>query len=418
MLRTAEKNRHDSVVALATALLSSTGDIRARTRNRVARDIPATRQAPVQAVSALFDMQYERIMQAVRDTLPASARPALGPRVRVDPAHARRALAALRGRPDIVVAVCSTTLAETIETATRLADQLGTPPAALLCVLNAATLVSDTASRSLATMRSGHVAPTSAVGDTELRVRLARALLFAGSAPTDLRTDLTVYDIDADRDYLAFVARPGPGQDCETLAAELDEIEPYSYRNGLVATINGSVVGFLATAPGRVRNGIVGVGPPRPLDRLVESFQLARRALDTMHAFGVAGVHSFDTLGLLPLVLSDSDVGDCLYVRYVGPVTGPGAPVGLLAAVRAWYDSGMHVERAARQVDLHPNTLRHRITRFQELTGANLREPVIAMEVWWALRRAELAERATVEHRVPPPAALAGFVAPRETEMS
>ena len=35
----------------------------------------------------------------------------------------------------------------------------------------------------------------------------------------------------------------------------------------------------------------------------------------------------------------------------------------------------MHVERAAEQLFVHPNTLRYRIGRFEELTGANLRNP-------------------------------------------
>jgi DNA-binding PucR family transcriptional regulator len=34
---------------------------------------------------------------------------------------------------------------------------------------------------------------------------------------------------------------------------------------------------------------------------------------------------------------------------------------------------------------VHPNTLRHRLTRFEETTGANLRNVEQLAEVWWAM---------------------------------
>jgi DNA-binding PucR family transcriptional regulator len=50
----------------------------------------------------------------------------------------------------------------------------------------------------------------------------------------------------------------------------------------------------------------------------------------------------------------------------------------------------MHVERAAERLFVHPNTLRYRLARYEELTGTNLRDPLAAFEVWWALRRATI----------------------------
>ena len=56
-------------------------------------------------------------------------------------------------------------------------------------------------------------------------------------------------------------------------------------------------------------------------------------------------------------------------------------------SLRAFFESDMHVDRAAEQLFVHPNTLRYRIGRFEEITGANLRNPTSALEVWWALQR-------------------------------
>jgi len=55
--------------------------------------------------------------------------------------------------------------------------------------------------------------------------------------------------------------------------------------------------------------------------------------------------------------------------------------------------SGQNVDAAARELFVHPNTLRHRLTRFEETTGASLRDLESLAEIWWALTRAEL-ERA------------------------
>ena len=50
----------------------------------------------------------------------------------------------------------------------------------------------------------------------------------------------------------------------------------------------------------------------------------------------------------------------------------------------------MHVERTAERLFVHQNTVRYRLARFEELTGASLRDPKVAFEVWWALERAAM----------------------------
>ena len=45
----------------------------------------------------------------------------------------------------------------------------------------------------------------------------------------------------------------------------------------------------------------------------------------------------------------------------------------------------------SRALHIHPNTLRHRLRRFEEATGATLRDPRNLVELWWALERRRLA---------------------------
>jgi DNA-binding PucR family transcriptional regulator len=51
-----------------------------------------------------------------------------------------------------------------------------------------------------------------------------------------------------------------------------------------------------------------------------------------------------------------------------------------------YLECGMHVERTAEKLVVHPNTVRYRIGRFEELTDASLRDVSVAGEVWWALQ--------------------------------
>jgi hypothetical protein len=201
-----------------------------------------------------------------------------------------------------------------------------------------------------------------------------------------VRHQLSVYGIDSDRDYVAFCARPRIGHGHDELTRELSGAESGRLGDGLVAYVDGNVIGFLATPPTDVRTGVVGIGPPRRTERLAESFQSASRAMRCAQAFEQSGVHRVETLGLLPTILADSDVGESLRRRYVWPVAELESLPDLLHTLRTYFACGMHVHRAATALFLHPNTLRYRITRFKELTGANLRDPASAMEVWWALQ--------------------------------
>ena len=240
--------------------------------------------------------------------------------------------------------------------------------------------------------------------EADLCADLARTLLLGGAAPSDLVAQLTVFGIDVNREYMTFRARQRPGHDGHRLAHELGQQGTCRLPDGLAVRIGGDLAGFFVAPPARVRSGLVGVGPPRTPDRLTESFHLASRALDAVDAFGLCGVHRFDTLGLRPAIVADADVTECLERRYLRPLSGTDSVPELLGTLRMYFDCGMHVARTAKRMFLHPNTLRYRISRFEELTGASLRDPLVAMEVWWMLQSAGWPGRAArVAAAVPVP---------------
>jgi sugar diacid utilization regulator len=232
--------------------------------------------------------------------------------------------------------------------------------------------------------------------DTQLGSGLVRSLLLDEPPLDDPQPGMTLLGIDADQEYMAFRARgTQPGQNLDVLTQEIGVPRSVKARSGGAVDVEGDLVGFLRVPPVAVRRCVVGLGPSRRADRLAESFRLASRALDVAQAFGLSGVHSFDTLGLLPTILADSDVGEALGNRYLRSPAGADLPSDVLDTVRAHFVCAMNVEQTASAMLLHANTVRNRLVRFEQLTGASLREPVVAMEVWWALHREALAGRRT-----------------------
>ena len=92
--------------------------------------------------------------------------------------------------------------------------------------------------------------------------------------------------------------------------------------------------------------------------------------------------------------MAEAHLGERLVGRYIDPLQELGAFGGTLeATVREYLDKGMRIDEAAKALFVHPNTLRHRLDRFQQLTGADLRNAQDLVEVWWALERRALDSR-------------------------
>lgn len=380
----------DLATALVDALCRATDVVRRRVRDRVRQDSRSAGQVPDETIDVAFALQYERILSAIRSAAPPDAEPTVAGRHAREPAGGDRQGALFREEPALMLSVCNATFKETIDSIREVSEQLGGDPDSVLEIISVVSEVSDTAL--LALGGAGYGGPELAeIGwDAGLCVELARTLLLGGRTAAELRSRATVFGIDTERDYVAFRARPRAGHRPHDLAAELGKPEFHQLRDGLVANVDGDLVGFLATPPSQAPSGVVGIGPPTRADCLADSFQLATRAFDTAHAFGLSGVHSFDGLGLLPAVLADTDVGESVQRRYLQPVVHVESLPELLGTIRTYFACGMHIDRAAKQLFLHPNTLRNRIGKFEELTGARLRDPTVAIEVWWALQRVDL----------------------------
>ncbi|WP_102141586.1 PucR family transcriptional regulator [Mycobacterium hubeiense] len=224
-----------------------------------------------------------------------------------------------------------------------------------------------------------------ALSEEEERAAFVRGALFGTIAAGELRVRAEAHGLDPAAEYVAVRARlvekvPARMQE-QALGFQL----PGQRRRGLAATIEGDIAGFMLDPPPREVDGVIGFGPPRSLDQLAESYRLAARALMTAEACGLRGAHDLASLGVRAAVAMDKDVGELFAKRYLEPLASGGSASELVATLRAYLACGLHVERTATRLFVHQNTVRYRLTRFEELTGSSLRDTDVLLELWWAL---------------------------------
>jgi PucR C-terminal helix-turn-helix domain len=220
------------------------------------------------------------------------------------------------------------------------------------------------------------------------------AVLLGTIDAAELSRESGGYGLDPEREYVAFRARALGGATPRRIIAG----------NGLTTALDHDLIGLAPQVMAPVPGVVVGVGPRARLAALPAAFAMASRALQTALAFGQEGVFSLADLSIRPAILSDEALGDAFTDRHLEPL----AALGRLGAeledtLRVWFEQEMRIEETAKALHVHPNTLRHRLRRFEETTGANLRRPDDLIELWWALERRRLS--AARERTAPAPPA-------------
>jgi PucR family transcriptional regulator, purine catabolism regulatory protein len=132
-------------------------------------------------------------------------------------------------------------------------------------------------------------------------------------------------------------------------------------------------------------------GRSRPF-RLRDSFALACRQASTALQHAVQTGNRIVDAASVPEELDwlprDPVAVDALIRRVLGVLLDyDRAHDGqLVPTLRTWFESGQRPSLVARRLCVHPHTLSYRLTRIQELTGRDLRNPDTAAEIWLALR--------------------------------
>lgn len=228
-----------------------------------------------------------------------------------------------------------------------------------------------------------------AVADSQGRTALVHTLLLSPPGAAQIDPVLGAH-LDPNASYVAIRARCERGDVRQLL---LDLQQPGALEGAAVAPHEGDVIGYALRRPNaRFGEGVViGVGPAGPLASLPHSFAIATRVVETALDFGIDGVRSIDQLALQAVARSEDVLGDHLIKRYVDPCE-PTTPAGeeLLDTIRALLGHDLAVDQAASALWVHPNTVRNRMRRYEQLTGSSLRSVDDLVAIRLALLRSEL----------------------------
>jgi hypothetical protein len=204
------------------------------------------------------------------------------------------------------------------------------------------------------------------------------ALLTGTLDPDELRRESATFGLDPEREYVPFRARGAAHRAALALAGP----------GGLFIALDHDVAGLASDTPAAPPAVTVGFGAPARLERLPAGFAHASRALQTALAFGQEGAFSLADLSIRPAILADEALGYAFAERHLSPIAGLG--MELEDTLWTYLDQGMRIDDTARLLHVHANTLRHRLRRFEQTTGTNLRDPRVVVELWWALERRRL----------------------------
>jgi DNA-binding PucR family transcriptional regulator len=160
--------------------------------------------------------------------------------------------------------------------------------------------------------------------------------------------------------------------------------------NGLIAMIDGDACGFIAHLPHSAAPTAIGISTPVGLTSMKPAFRQASRALETALTLGAKGVFGFGELSLHPAITTDHDIGEVMTTRYIKPLVSITGGETVLATTERYLGNDRNIDLTAKDLAVHPNTVRQRLDRFEEATGRSLRETETVVEVWWALQRRRL----------------------------
>jgi hypothetical protein len=223
-----------------------------------------------------------------------------------------------------------------------------------------------------------------------VETNFVRRVLAGMAAPEEIRGAVTPLGLDSDGEYYAVRARPEPAVDMEAIEHYLAADGLVRRGNGLVALIDGDACGFVGRLPSTAAPTAVGISDPVALSAMEPAFRQAGRALETALALGVKGVFSFGDLSIQAAITSDADLGAVMLARYVNAVLDLPAGPAILDTAERYLANDRSVDLTAKDLDVHRNTVRQRLERFEEITGRSLRETETVVELWWALQRRRL----------------------------
>ena len=213
------------------------------------------------------------------------------------------------------------------------------------------------------------------------------SVLSGTTGEDDAFNRLGAYGLDGSVPYWAFRAQTDTDADIAELERFLGLAGQGPNRRGVSTMIDGDLCGFATTLPDEPGNLLIGVSGPVPFAALPAAFRRASRAFNVAKLANASGLQSLESLGIVASIMTDRDVAGVLTATYLQPLRRLGEyGETLLDTIRCYIENDCQVDATARDLVLHVNSVRYRISKFEEILGVSMRETKTLAEVWWALQ--------------------------------
>ena len=223
---------------------------------------------------------------------------------------------------------------------------------------------------------------------SELRRRalVRRLLLPSADSPAGSVPDLAdALGLPQDRDLYCVRARGVSAHELRQLCHPL-----------VLEELDGHAVALADRPPQQPDRGTLGYEGPHRLAELPLGYAAAERAARAAWRVGRMGSYRLTDVALEVVLEEQPELGDALVTRFVLPMLGLTNGPEVLETVWQFLRAGANVDRAAAALFVHPNTVRNRLSRFEQVVDADLHDASTSVRVAWALARSSHRERQPV----------------------
>jgi PucR C-terminal helix-turn-helix domain len=222
--------------------------------------------------------------------------------------------------------------------------------------------------------------------DERQKLAFLQRVLNGNLLPSEVVQFGSAYGLEPDSERWVFRARHPQGIP-QSLSRHMEHTGVGGHFASLVGPIDGDLAGIVCQRPS-VNDDLTVLATvgPRPLPMLAQAFAECTRLLNVAVRYHKHGLVDRESLSVRIAVVEESEIGAALFDRYVATVldTGPMARE-ILQSVQVYLANHRRIQPAAAALLIHGNTLRYRLEKYASITGADLTDTEIIIEVWWAL---------------------------------
>ena len=222
--------------------------------------------------------------------------------------------------------------------------------------------------------------------DERQKLAFLQRVLNGNLLPSEVVQFGSAYGLEPDSERWVFRARHPQGIP-QSLSRHMELTCVGGHFAPLVGPIDGDLAGIACQRPS-VNDDLTvlaAVGP-RPLPMLAQAFAECTRLLNVAVRYHKHGLVDRESLSVRIAVVEESDIGAALFDRYVATVLDAGPMAGeILRSVQVYLANHRRIQPAAAALLIHGNTLRYRLDKYASMTGADLTDTEVIIEVWWAL---------------------------------